>query len=132
MAPQPPLTRLATASNTSTSSQATLSNASSSSWLNIWELPICIAADYHDIFYQDGAIERNFAALDERPEIKIDVQQCVQLLGQAYQQIFDLLYQKGLSQTEAALEMGLSQPRIAQIHAELLILGQHHLAAYAA
>ncbi len=46
--------------------------------------------------------------------------------------IFDLLYCRDLSQRETADEMGISQPRVAQLHKQLLIRGQGELGAIGA
>lgn len=132
MASLSPSMCLASASSTSSNSQATQSTPHPGSRPNIWEVPTCIAADYYDLFYQDSKTEIDFAILEEYPEIKIDVQRCIQQMGPIHQQVFDMLYQQGLSQKETALNIGLSQSRIAQLHAEMLVQGQRHLAVYAA
>lgn len=48
------------------------------------------------------------------------------------QQIYELLYLRGWSQRAAAGAMGLSQPRIAQLHGELLARGRAELKLLAA
>jgi RNA polymerase sigma factor (sigma-70 family) len=41
-------------------------------------------------------------------------------------EIYQRLYVLGLSQSEAAAQMDVTQPRVAQLHAELLKRGRHH------
>jgi len=47
-------------------------------------------------------------------------------------QVFELLYRHGLTQAEAGVIMGVSQPRVAQLHAQLLARGKTELVALAA
>jgi len=42
--------------------------------------------------------------------------------------VFEALYNQGLSQREAALRLGVSQPRICQLHQMLLVRGRRDLA----
>jgi len=46
--------------------------------------------------------------------------------------IYDYLYVAGQTQRQTAVAMGISQPRVAQLHARLLALGRRDLEAFAA
>jgi len=48
------------------------------------------------------------------------------------QAVFELLYREDLSQREAAKRLGISQPRVAKLHRELLARGRDELRALAA
>ena len=49
-------------------------------------------------------------------------------LPEILMQVFELLYNQGHSQREAALSLGVSQPRICQLHHMLLVRGRRALA----
>lgn len=53
-------------------------------------------------------------------------------LPQRLQQLYSLLYVQGATQREAARAMGVSQPRVAQLHRELLTLGREGFTSVAA
>lgn len=53
-------------------------------------------------------------------------------LSPRLQETFRLLYVEGYSQSEAAVILGVTQPRVAQLHRALLALGRTSLAPYAA
>ena len=68
-------------------------------------------------------------AADER---SLNVRLWTTSLPQRFQQLYSLLYVHGATQREAARAMGISQPRVAQLHHELLALGRQGLARLAA
>lgn len=49
-----------------------------------------------------------------------------------FQALFDLLYREDLSQRDAAMRLGVSQPRVAQLHRQLLERGKGELRDLAA
>jgi DNA-directed RNA polymerase specialized sigma subunit len=68
-------------------------------------------------------------AADER---SLSVRLWITSLPQRFQQVYSLLYVHGATQREAARAMGISQPRVAQLHQELLALGRQGFASLAA
>lgn len=64
------------------------------------------------------------------PEHEIDIQRWLSRLDPTQQQLYDLLYRQGRSQKEAALALGVSQPRICQIHGAMLDFGKQELSGY--
>lgn len=56
------------------------------------------------------------------------VRKWVASLPPRMQRVYALLYVEGVSQREAAVRLGLTQPRISQIHQELLERGRADLA----
>ncbi|NUP56534.1 MAG: sigma-70 family RNA polymerase sigma factor [Gemmatimonadaceae bacterium] len=70
---------------------------------------------------------------DELPEDAVSrVAEWAAKLPGRLKQIYDLLYLRGWTQRAAAAEMGVSQPRIAQLHRELLTRGKAELQPLAA
>lgn len=58
----------------------------------------------------------------------IRVRRWLETLSPVLRHLFGLIYQNGLSQRDAALILRVSQPRVAQLHGELLRLGREALA----
>lgn len=73
---------------------------------------------------------------DPRPEQESELVRLVlewlSLLPARTQQLYELLYVQGYTQREAAQVMSVSQPRVAQLHADLLRRGRAELALMAA
>jgi RNA polymerase sigma factor (sigma-70 family) len=64
-----------------------------------------------------------------RMEFNDDFARRFTVLPAAHQEIYKLLYVEGLTQRAAAKRLGVSQPRIAQLHTSLLKIGQIVFAA---
>jgi RNA polymerase sigma factor (sigma-70 family) len=58
------------------------------------------------------------------PFVTTRIRAWVQSLREPLQRIYALIYQQELSQREAARILGVSQPRVAELHAELLDCGR--------
>jgi len=85
--------------------------------------------------------ETNVDALDElvsdearRGDLLAEARVREWIAGQPAQirKVFELLYEKDLSQREAAEHLGVSQPRVAKLHRELLERGREELRSLAA
>jgi RNA polymerase sigma factor (sigma-70 family) len=68
----------------------------------------------------EGDAEPSAAALPSDDESLISVRQWLADLGEPHATMFRLLYVECLSQREAAAELGVTQPRVAQRHRSLL------------
>ncbi len=55
------------------------------------------------------------------------VKRLIQLLPDKLRALYELVYVQGCTQREAAAELGVTQPRVAQLHAELLQRGRQEL-----
>jgi RNA polymerase sigma factor (sigma-70 family) len=66
-----------------------------------------------------------------RPEV-LSVAKWVSSLPRRLRAVFELIYRSGYTQREASSVLGLSQPRITQLHQELLQRGRLDLSALAA
>ncbi len=71
-----------------------------------------------------GQARRNF----EQAERGILVAGWLRSLPQVLHRIYELLYKEGLSQRQIAGQLGVSQPRISQLHKRLLAQGARHFA----
>ena len=72
----------------------------------------------------DRAAGEAFAVTD----VQMDVQRFVALLPQREQDVYRLLYVEQKTQAEAAQELGISQPRVNQLHNQIKSQGQTQLA----
>jgi DNA-directed RNA polymerase specialized sigma subunit len=55
------------------------------------------------------------------------VKRFIGLLPDKLRTLYELVYVKGCTQREAAAELGVTQPRVAQLHADLLQRGHQEL-----
>ena len=69
---------------------------------------------------------------DNDPWIRDAVARWVNGLSKSLQKLYELIYVKGYTQREAASLMGISQPRVTQLHRQLLQRGRQELAHLAA
>jgi RNA polymerase sigma factor (sigma-70 family) len=68
----------------------------------------------------------------ERIEMQSYVSEWVRSLPPRVQEIYGLVYEQGLTQREVANRTGISQPRVSQIHRQLVERGKQELAALVA
>jgi RNA polymerase sigma factor (sigma-70 family) len=77
-----------------------------------------------ELEFSDGTSEGSFANEVVR---RITVRNWVDHLPPILQTVYQLIYESGYTQREAAVILKLSQPRVAQLHSELLGLGRRDL-----
>lgn len=68
----------------------------------------------------------------ERAEIRDHVRRWIAAGPPRQREVYSLVYETGLTQRDAAKQMGVSQPRITQLHKSLLAKGRHDLGGHLA